>query len=99
MKLKISKRARADIRAAAVWWRANRPLAPKLLDDELKRAFALMKAQPELGPADLDVPMAGVRRLFLRDTRYFVYYRLRSEQAFIEVLRLWHASRGSAPQL
>ena len=42
-----------------------------MLDDELKRAFALIKAQPELGPADLDVAMAGVRRAFLRDTRYF----------------------------
>ena len=99
MKLKISQHARADIRAAAVWWRANRPKAPRLLDKELKRAFALMKAQPELGPADLDVAMAGVRRLFLRDTRYFVYYRLRPEQGFIEVLRLWHASRGGAPKL
>ena len=70
-----------------------------MLDEELRRLFALLKAQPELGPAALDVPLGGVRRVFLTHTRYFIYYRLRAEQDFIEVLRLWHSSQGSSPQL
>ncbi len=99
MQLRIAERARSDIRAAASWWRANRPLAPLLLDNELERAFALIETQPEAGPPALDVAMAGVRRVSLHRTRYLLYYRLRPEQNVIEILRLWHASRGAAPKL
>ncbi len=97
MQLKISKHARADILAAASWWRANRPLAPRLLDTELERALTLLESQPEMGSPGLDLAMAGVRLLYLRSTRYLLYYRLRPEQDVVEVLRLWHASRGTAP--
>ena len=99
MQLKISKRARTDIRVAASWWRANRPLAPLMFDDELERALVLIESQPQAGPPALDVPMAGVRRVSLHRTRYLLYYRLRPEQDAIEVLRLWHTSRGTAPKL
>jgi hypothetical protein len=39
----------------------------------------------------------GVRRLLLRATRYHVYYRVREET--LEVLALWHATRGTGPGL
>lgn len=97
MQVKISSAARTDIRAAASWWRANRPMAPMLFDAELERALVLIEAQPESGQAALDVPIAGVRRVLLHRTRYLLYYRRRPEHDVIEVLRLWHASRGATP--
>ncbi len=39
----------------------------------------------------------GVRRLLLRATRYHVYYRVRDET--LEVLAVWHATRGTGPGL
>ena len=98
MRMEISRRARADIRAAVRWWRTNRPLAPLLLDAEIERALALLEAQPQSGPPALAVAMTGVRRVHLQRTRYLLYYRLRPGQDVIEVLRLWHTSRP-APQL
>ncbi len=97
MRLKYSPQAAADIRAAVTWWRANRPAARGLLREELRRAVALLKAQPQLGGAALEVELGGVRRYHLTGSRYYLYYRLKDEQ--LEVLRLWHASRGSPPQL
>jgi hypothetical protein len=34
----------------AKWWRANRPLAPDLFDDELRTAKRQLEQQPELPP-------------------------------------------------
>lgn len=38
---------------------------------------------------------AHVRRFYLDRIRYWVYYRERQGQ--LEVLSIWHASRGSGP--
>ena len=45
MQLKISKRARADIRTDASWWSANRPLAPLLFDDEPRSSRPLPQSR------------------------------------------------------
>lgn len=95
MKLKLSPQARSDIRTAHAWWKANRPAAPHLLRDELRKAFDLLREQPQLGGSALDVGAHGIRRIYLRGTRYFLYYSVHEEA--IEVLRLWHASRGKKP--
>lgn len=97
MKLRYSRRATADIRAAVTWWRANRPAAKDLLREELRRAVTLLKAQPRLGAPALDVPVKDVRRWLLSSSSYFLYYRVSSDA--VEVLRLWHTSRGSRPKL
>jgi plasmid stabilization system protein ParE len=43
--------------------------------------------------------IAGVRRVALPRTRYLLYYRYLEADREVRVLRLWHASRGSKPQL
>ena len=40
----------------------------------------------------------NVRRVLLARVRYYVYYRVTSAGE-VEVLALWHASRGRAPHL
>ena len=74
MALKVSRQALSDIRAADAWWRANRPTARELFSLELRQAFRLLEEQPQLGSAAADSAAQGIRRLYLRGTRYFLYF-------------------------
>ncbi|MEW6689092.1 MAG: type II toxin-antitoxin system RelE/ParE family toxin [Pseudomonadota bacterium] len=95
MRIRVTKRADAHIDKAADWWEQNRPLAPGALDEELKEAFALMVSQPAIGAPALNAKTRGVRRVHLARVHYYLYYRVRGEQ--IDVLALWHTSRGDLP--
>jgi plasmid stabilization system protein ParE len=54
---------------------------------------ALLVEHPGAGMR-VSTPRSGeVRRFLLLRTQYFLYYRVREQQ--LEVLALWHASRGS----
>ncbi len=96
-RLLVVAEAEQQIREAADWWRANRPAARGMLRQELARGFDLITTHPEIGVQALDAPIAGVRRLHLLRTRYYLYYRLRA--GAVEVLALWHTSRGTTPPL
>jgi plasmid stabilization system protein ParE len=93
--VKITRRAATQIQEAASWWLANRPKAPEAFQEELRRGFSLISQQPGVGARATNVKLEGVRRIYLSRVRYFLYYRVRSEQ--LEVLALWHASRGKGP--
>jgi plasmid stabilization system protein ParE len=95
--IKITRCAAAQIRKAAGWWSTNRLAAPNALKEELANAFMLISHQPEIGAAATNVCLAGVRRIYLDRVRYFLYYRARATQ--IEILALWHSSRGKGPRL
>ena len=97
LKLKFSPQFQDDVRVARAWWKANRNKAPKLLGEELRRAFALLKSQRTIGERALDVEAEGIRRLYLRGTRHFIYYEVHESE--IEVLRLWHSTRGEPPNV
>lgn len=45
-----------------------------------------------------DVRTPGVRRVFL-ETEHVLYDRVNGEAGFVEVLRVWHMSRGQPPKL
>jgi plasmid stabilization system protein ParE len=88
----VLARARRDYAAALAWWRLNRLAAPRMLRDEMRAAKKLLSALPEAGA--LDVTRKGeIRRLLLRGSNYFVYYRVDGEQRRIEILSIWHAQR------
>ncbi len=93
--IKITRRASAQIREAASWWRVNRPAAPEALEEELRQAFNLVSRQSDIGAIATNVSLAGVRRIHLSRVRYFLYYRVSASR--IEVLALWHSSRGGSP--
>jgi plasmid stabilization system protein ParE len=82
---------------AADWWEKNRPLSPGALDEELAEAFALLISQPAIGAPALNARTRGVRRVHLARVHYHLYYRVRGEQ--IDVLALWHTSRGTPPSV
>jgi len=88
----------AQIREAVRWWRANRS-ARDLLAAEIDRGLELIRTDPDISPRVWSRPdIPGLRRLNLPRVRYFVYYRP-VEPDVIEVVAVWHTSRGTLPDL
>lgn len=84
--IEFSALAAAHVRTAETWWGFNRPKAPGAIRAQLERASSL-------------IALPGVRRLHLGRIRYDLYYRLVEAPRRLEILALWHASRGSLPPI
>jgi plasmid stabilization system protein ParE len=85
------------LRTAETWWGLNRPKAPGAVRAELERAVIALR--PEIGTRARNIALPGVRRLHLGRIRYDLYYRLVEAPRRLEILALWHASRGSLPPI
>jgi plasmid stabilization system protein ParE len=94
----VSSAARA-ITEAAEWWVSNRPNAPAAFIEEVERALQLISSQPAIGAQAQNAKLSGVRRIHLPRVRYYLYYRIAKSPPAVEVLALWHTSRGSAPPI
>ncbi len=95
--IKVSARATAQIRRTRNWWLENRPDAPGAIDDEVQRAFAMLLEGSIVGQPVPTAKLRGVKRFHLRRIHYFLYYRTISDD--VEILALWHTSRGRGPAL
>jgi hypothetical protein len=49
VKVKFSPRVRRRVKLLSSWWKANRPSAPWLFDEELEQPVERLKSQPTLG--------------------------------------------------
>lgn len=98
-RLRVARRAATQIRAAADWWRDNRSKAPHAFAQDLEQAFDLIGSFPSLGEAVPHARLQGVRRIYLGRIRYHLYYVVSAETETVDVLALWHASRGTEPEL
>jgi plasmid stabilization system protein ParE len=99
LEIVVSALAAEQIRAAAEWWRRNRRKAPNAIGEDLDRASSLIAIQPDLGARARNVALPGVRRLHLARIRYDLYYRVVEVPKQLEILALWHSSRGSQPPI
>ncbi len=95
----VVRTAAAQIVAASAWWDSNRPKAPDAFHEEIERALQLISTQPQIGARATNIKLAGVRRIHLSRIHYYLYYRVRESPEVVEILALWHTSRGSGPQL
>ena len=95
----FTPRASREVAAAKRWWRANRTKAPNALEEELRSTLDLIAATPGIGAVARNVRLPGVRRVLLNRVNYFLYYRPDPEAHRIEVVALWHASRGTGPAI
>ena len=86
-----------QVRSIDAWWRANRLAAPRLFIEELAAAFEMLASVPHAGRRYDHAALPSVRRLFLRTTRYHVYYQIRADE--VVVLSVWSSVRGSGPTL
>lgn len=97
--IRIVRSAADQITQASAWWQANRPKAPGAFREEIERALELISTQPLIGAKADSAKLAGVRRIHLSRIHYHLYYRVRELPEVVEVLALWHTSRGSGPGL
>ena len=97
LRIEITDRAQTHIAVAAAWWAENRPAAPDALHQELDRVLGLLCVQPEIGIRARRATLSGVRRVTLTRIRYYLYYRVTDDA--LQVLALWHTSRGLEPSL
>ena len=97
LRVKVSARAALQVRRAAEWWAENRPAAPGAIRIDIGEALALLAEQPGIGAAYEGARTMGVRRLLVGRIRYFIYYR--ATQDTLEVLAVWHVSRGNQPSV
>ncbi|MBM4382994.1 MAG: type II toxin-antitoxin system RelE/ParE family toxin [Deltaproteobacteria bacterium] len=59
-------------------------------------ALRLITDHPSIGQR-AQPHLRGVRRVLLPRAGYFVYYRVDEARRRIEVLAIWHTSRGPGP--
>ena len=95
--VRITRRAAEQITQAADWWEVNRPLAPGAVYDEFDEALNILRSQPEIGASAFSTRVRNVRRIHLSRISYFLYYRVQPGR--IDILALWHSSRGAGPRL
>jgi len=96
VRVRVTKRADAHIEQAVTWWEQNRPSAPGAIDEELAEAFSLLAAQPGIGVPVFGARVNDVRRVLLARVHYYLYYRVRDDE--VQILALWHTSRGASPK-
>ena len=98
-RFKVAPRAERQIRAAANWWANNREKAPTAFTDDLESAFNLIEELPHTGESVPHSRIRGLRRVLLGRVRYHLYYVVAEEDVVVEVLAIWHTSRGKGPRL
>jgi toxin ParE1/3/4 len=85
------------MREAASWWAINRPEARNALPIAIRRTLAQIGQSPGIGRPAPDIRQPDVRRYLVRRVHYYVYYRVKSD--LVEILAVWHTSRGSPPPI
>lgn len=97
LRVKVSARAASHVRKAAEWWAENRPAVPGAVRIDIGEVLALLVQQPGIGTPYEGARTKGVRRLLVGRIRYFIYYPVTADT--LEVLAVWHVSRGKQPSL
>ena len=95
--LRVSRNAAQQIREANRWWLENRDKTPNAFAEDLETAFQLLADLPGVGERVLHSRISGIRRLLMSRVRYHLYYFVSDDS--VEILSLWHASRGRMPDL
>ncbi len=93
----ITRRAEQQIDAADRWWVENRAGAPDAIRDALSLLIDRLATLPLSGSLVPTARHAATRRILLADVGYHVYYRVRGDR--VEILRFWHAARGTSPRV
>lgn len=94
--LELTSLAARQIAAAREWWLAHRNKAPDAFDDDLDALLGRLEDRARIVGRPV-VGQTGVRRVYLKRIRYFVYFEEIDDGARVRVLALWHGSREGHP--
>ena len=95
LEMRFSPHSFRQIDAADSWWIENRPANPHLFLAELQTALKQIQRFPTIFADLKDNRVPGLRRLLMSRTRYYVYWTVSNDA--IEILAVWHTSRGNGP--
>ena len=95
----LGRAAAAQLSEIAQWWQLNRPASPSLFVGELSGACQIIQHQPKVGQPIVGAKSERVRRVHMLRSRYYLYYQESEAGDAIEVLAVWHSSRGTDPDL
>lgn len=79
------------------WWSEHRTAARGLFGRELAAAADLLARAPLAGQAHPSAALPDVRRLYLRKTRFHVYYQAGGDE--VVIVAVWSALREHGPPL
>jgi len=95
-KVRFTATARRQVRILKQWWRENRAY-PEIPDQDLAKALDLLAGFPQIGSPYPNPKVNQVRRFYLERLTSHLYYTFDEEQLIIRAL--WHARRGTGPDL
>jgi plasmid stabilization system protein ParE len=96
-RVELTDAATDQAEAAATTWRANRPAASELFDNELAYALDLLTRMPPPPQVWGEVEGKSVRKARLPRTGHALYFTI--DDDLVTVHALWHGARGSGPPL
>lgn len=99
VRLEVAKRAKQQVARIELWWKDNRPSAPRLFAEELESTLQLICESPGVGMSWPSARCPGIRRAFMPKTGHHVYFRVDEARGVVRVMAVWGAPRGSGPRL
>jgi hypothetical protein len=95
----VEPAAEQQIEIADEWWQVNRTAVPMAIREDFQSMAAKLALSPEIGRRATNTKARNVRQVSLKRVGYFIYYRIAGQPARLEILALWHSSRGKGPQI
>lgn len=96
MRVRFLKRAQRQLEVVLEWLHEHGGLSA--FRTALRRKLQAISATPHIGAPMMDSRTPGVRVAYL-ETKHVLYSRVNEELGTIEVLRVWHTSRGHRPRV
>ena len=100
MRVRFTPEARLAAREKRTWWEQHREKAPQLFVEELGAIVAKLR-----DGADEERQRYAARggrviwRILMPKTRHHIYYRLNDVAGEVEILLIWSAVAGAAPDV
>jgi len=95
--VRFSPEARDAVREKRAWWERHRDKAPELFRDELRDVVAKLRTAPTEGQKYTVEAGRVIWRILMPKTRHHAYYRITSA-GDVDVLTVWNAQSGAAPE-
>lgn len=100
MRVRFTPEARLAVREKRMWWQQHREKAPRLFVEELAAVVAKLREGADKERQQYAAQSGRIIwRLLMPRTRNHVYYRVDETAGDVEILLVWNAVAGAAPDL
>lgn len=91
MRVKLAQAAAADLRAISRYIRAENPSAALRVEQEIRDAFAMLRAYPYAGR---HLEGKNLHRIATARYPYLIYYQIDESAQLVSILAIRHAARA-----